>query len=107
MALNRAFANARKNSYPVASGVASGDPVCVGQIPGVALTDRDDTTGEASIDTGGAYWLDVAGTPDVGDILYWHSPTTINKTSSGGVRFGYAMQAIASGTASIPVKIGY
>src|SRR5688572_20270392 len=108
MALNRAFANARKNSYPVASGVVSGDPVVVGAaLPGVALTDRDDVTGEASIDTGGAYWLEVAGAPDAGDILYWHTPTTINATSSGGVRFGYAMQTVASGTATIPVKIGY
>lgn len=106
MAKNRAFANARKNYYPVASGVVSGDPVCVGDIPGVALTDRD-STGYASIDTGGAYSLEVDGQPDVGDILYWHSPTTINATSSGGTRFGYAMQAIASGTATIPVKLGY
>lgn len=111
MALNRAFANARKNSYPVASGVVSGDPVIVGaDLPGVALTDYDVDTGEASIDTGGAYWLDVEGGPDAGDVLYFHTgtPPTINATSSGGKRFGYAMQTVATGIATnIPVKIGY
>ncbi|HEY8767997.1 MAG TPA: DUF2190 family protein [Dehalococcoidia bacterium] len=106
MAKNRAFANARKNYYPVASGVLSGDPTCVGQIPGVALTDRD-AAGYASLDTGGAYSLEVEGQPAAGDILYWHSTKTINATSSGGTRFGYAMQTIASGTATIPVKLGY
>lgn len=107
MALNRAFANARKNSYPVASGVVSGDPVVIGDsLPGVALTDRNDDTGEASIDTAGAYWLEVEGAPDAGDVLYYHAGT-INATSSGGVRYGYAMQTVASGTATIPVKLGY
>lgn len=107
MALNRAFANARKNSYPVASGVVSGDPVVIGDsLPGVATTDRNDVTGEASIDTGGAYWLEVEGAPDAGDVLYYHSGT-INATSGGGTRFGYAMQTVASGTATIPVKLGY
>jgi predicted RecA/RadA family phage recombinase len=107
MAKNRAFANARKNYYPVASGVVSGDPVVVGaDLPGVALTDRD-ATGYASVDTGGAYSLEIDGSATVapGDILYFFAPGTINAASSG-VRFGYAMAA-ASGVQTIPVKLGY
>lgn len=106
MATNRAFANARKLQFAVPSGTVSGDPVVIGDaLPGVALTDRD-ADGNASVDLGGAYHLEVASAIDPGDIVYYHSGT-LNATSSGGVRFGYALQAIASGTATIPVKIGY
>lgn len=105
MALNRAYANARKLQFAVPSGVVSGDPVVVGQIPGVALTDRN-SDGLASVDMGGAYHLEVEGTPTLGGIIYYHSGT-LNMTSSGGVRFGYALEAVASGTGTIPVKIGY
>jgi hypothetical protein len=43
----------------------------------------------------------------VGDILYYDSGV-INKDSSNGVRFGYALGAVESGaTTSILVKIGY
>lgn len=94
---------------------ASGDPVIVGQIPGVSLTaERSD--GGTTVQMDGVFTLSVKGVDAggnsavaVGDILYYVSADTpkISKKATG-VRFGYALAAVTSGaTASIPVKIGY
>lgn len=98
----------------------SGDPVLIGQIPGVALTDEGDggnDSGNISVDTGGIYELTVEAKNNagnsavaVGDILYYDQAETIkiNKDATNGVRFGYAMAVIASGAnAAINVKVGY
>ena len=92
------------------SAVDSGDPMCLGQIPGVVQKDATASAGTAVLDTQGVYDLSVTAATAIapGDIVYWHSGTDVlNNTSSGGVRFGYALQAIASGTENIAVKIGY
>jgi predicted RecA/RadA family phage recombinase len=79
---------------------ASGDPVLVGQIPGVATVAKGaggNATANTSIDTAGSYNLSVKGVDGggnsavaVGDIIY------------------YALEAITSGsTATIEVKLGY
>lgn len=94
----------------------SGDPVLLGQIPGVALTGEGEggnATGEITIDTGGVYMLEVeasGGAMAIGDIVYYDAANdpVLNDDDSNGVRFGYALGAIANGeTAVIPVKIGY
>lgn len=98
----------------------SGDPVLLGQIPGVALTDEGDgqnAAGEITIDTGGVYNLPVEGVNnggdsavDIGDIIYYEAGQTppLNKDSVSGVRYGYAFGVVeAGGTATIPVKVGY
>jgi predicted RecA/RadA family phage recombinase len=97
----------------------AGDPVLLGQIPGVALTGEGEggnASGEITIDTEGIYNLAVGGvdangnsavTP--GDIVYYTAGDTpkLNKKNTG-VRFGYALGAVESGqTATIPVRIGY
>ncbi len=94
----------------------SGDPVVCGQIPGVALT-AEDSNGVTTVALDGVFDLSVKGetTTDaaiaVGDIVYYDSAATphkINKDNTNGVRFGYAMAAVASGaTATIPVRVGY
>ncbi|GAA0494830.1 hypothetical protein Ade02nite_19640 [Paractinoplanes deccanensis] len=94
----------------------SGDPVVCGQIPGVALT-AEDANGVTTVALDGTADLLVKGetTTDaaiaVGDILYYDAAATphkINKDNTNGVRFGYAMAAVASGaTSTIPVEIGY
>jgi hypothetical protein len=46
----------------------------------------------------------------IGDILYHEAAATpkVNKDNVAGIRFGYALQAVASGaTTTIQVKIGY
>lgn len=95
---------------------ASGDPLIVGLLPGVALTDER-ADGTTSIQTNGVFNLSVKGVITgpanqavaVGDILYYssgHTPKLDKDTA--GVRFGYALATVTSGaTATIAVKIGY
>lgn len=98
----------------------SGDPVLLGQIPGVALTDEGEggnASGEITIDTAGVYDLSVKGenaggnsAVAIGDIIYYEAGQTppLNKDATNGVRFGYALGTVGSGlTATIPVRIGY
>lgn len=98
----------------------TGDPVLLGQIPGVALTDEAEggnATGEITIDTGGVYNLSVQGVNNsgnsavaIGDILYYEAGETppINKDATSGVRFGYALGTVQAGaTTTIAVKVGY
>lgn len=94
---------------------ASGDPVVVGQIPGVALI-AEGSDGLTTIKTDGVATLSVKGHNGssntaiaAGDIVYYNSGATpkVNVNSSG-VRFGYALEAVTSGaTSTIRVKIGY
>lgn len=116
MATNLKKDQARYISEVAASAPAaatSGDPVVVGQIPGVALTDEGEggnASGNITVDTGGIYTLSVVGSEAavaVGDIVYYDGDE-INNDSSNGTRFGYALGAVGSGaTVSIDVKIGY
>lgn len=105
-------------SYPATP--VTGDPVLLGQIPGVALTDEAEggnATGEITIDTGGVYNLSVQAVNNsgnsavaIGDILYYEAGETppINKDGTSGVRFGYALGTVTAGaTATIAVKVGY
>lgn len=94
---------------------ASGDPVLIGQLPGVALT-AEQADGKTSVKLNGTALLSVKGETTVdaaiaaGDILYYDTAATvkINKDSANGVRYGYALEAVGSGvTATILVKIGY
>lgn len=115
MATNEVFEKADTLYEAVPSGTLSGDPVVVGQIPGVALIDRD-ADGKATITRRGAHLLSVKGIDGggnsavaVGDILY-HTQADTPKLSkkATGVRFGYADEAVTSGaTATIRVIVGY
>lgn len=117
MATNQIFREANQLSlvctHPTTP--ASGGPVRIGQIPGVALTDeRADGTTTVALE--GVYDLSVKGIDGsgnsavaVGDILYYTDADTppISKKATG-VRFGYAMETVgSSSTATIQVKIGY
>lgn len=97
----------------------SGNPVIVGQIPGVALTDEraDGTTtvkmnGVADLSVKGEHYNGTAKANiavAAGDILYYNAADTpkLNRDNRG-VRFGYALEAVASGaTDTIRVKVGY
>ncbi|MEW6223185.1 MAG: DUF2190 family protein [Chloroflexota bacterium] len=101
--------------------VLSGDPVAVGQIPGVAIIDEvtdatKGTVGTATVDTEGVYALAVKGVNDVpanvavapGDIVYWDNALGELDLGPNGVRFGYALEAVLAGaTTTILVRLGY
>lgn len=131
MAKNRVRINGRfltlnvsaVNGSGVGDLVKSGDPVVVGQIPGVAEIDEvtdaaQGTVGTATVDTQGVYDLPVFGHDGTanaaiapGDIVVWDNAAgTLEKSpgSAGSVRFGYAYGAVTGGaTTTIPVKLGY
>lgn len=96
--------------------VLSGDPVAVGDIPGVALVDED-ADGLATVQTDGVFELTVTGldaTPanaaiSPGDIIFWDDAAgQLNVDATNGVRFGYALGAVAGGASTaIDVKVGY
>jgi predicted RecA/RadA family phage recombinase len=87
----------------------SGDPLVVGTIPGVALTDEGDggnASGECSIATEGVFDLEVEAVDNsgnsavaIGDKIYYEAGETIvlNKDNVSGVLFGKALEAITSG----------
>jgi predicted RecA/RadA family phage recombinase len=92
--------------------ILSGDPGVLGQLPFVALTDED-ADGIATIKTNGVADLFVdaeAAAVNPGDLLYFDAADSnkINNSSSGNVRFGYALGSVGNGaTGTIRVKIGY
>jgi len=113
MAKNRVYEDGRYLYVDVPEGTSSGDPVVFGNIPGVAQIDRD-SDGKATIDTSGVYKLDVNGADDVGDAaisagdVIYYDGGILNVDATNGIRFGYALEAVASGaTTNIKVKIGY
>lgn len=101
---------------PTSTTILAGQACLVGSLPGVALTDADNTVGNGgrcTVKFNGVADLAVKGETTTnaavaaGDILYLDG-AVVNKDSSNGVRFGYALGAVASGaTTTIPVKIGY
>lgn len=105
MALNRVYASGRTLTLAVASGTVSGDPVLVGSMTGVALTDRD-SAGNATVDFGGVYNLTARGIDDagnsaiaVGNPLYFVSGDSpvLSKKASGHF-FGYALETGSAGS---------
>lgn len=121
MAKNRKYADGDNLSLIATDPAtpASGDPVIVGQLPGVALT-NERADGTTSIQMDGVFALSVRGVTTaaagsavaVGDIIYYVPGNTpkLSKAAgdAGAVRFGYALGTVASGaTATIDVKVGY
>lgn len=123
MAKNRKRETGRELSLAPTSApgttALSGDPVVVGQLPGVALKDATDTVanaGTTTIQFDGVFDLPVKGVDQsgnsavaAGDILYYVAADTprLSKKNTG-VRFGYALSTVGSaGTGTIPVKVGF
>jgi predicted RecA/RadA family phage recombinase len=117
VAKNRFHANGRKLDLAATNPAtpASGDPVIVGALPGVALT-AERADGTTSIDTQGVYLLSVKGVDGsgnlaiaAGDIIYYVSADTPKlSVKTAGIRFGYALEPVVSGaTTTIKVKLGY
>lgn len=110
MARNRHYAEATQFPLPVPEATESGDALVIGDLPCVALTDRDDD-GEATVQTDGAFLFPVTGDDGAvgaGDLVYIDGSGDLTNDASGNTRFGYALEAVGSGsTTTIPVKVGY
>lgn len=113
MAANRVYEEGKQLAMAVASTVASGDPVAIGNMTGVALTDYNTVSGKATIDFGGVYNLSVKAVNNagnvavaIGDPIYLVAgDTPVLSKKSVGVFFGYALEGITSGqTATIMVR---
>lgn len=112
MATNRIYRTGNRLTVAVPVDTGAGEPVAFGELPGVTLTDRD-ADGNATIQTDGVYELEVTGEDgegeaaiSAGDIVYYAEGGLSG--DDAGVRFGYALEGVASGaTAIVPVKVGY
>lgn len=120
MATNRIFHGVTDTlSLPVPDGTVSGDPLVIGDLPCVALTDRatsadDNPVDEATVQVypSAVFEFEVIGNDGtagaavaVGEAVYLQADGTID-VDTAGTLFGYALQAVASGaTTTVRVKL--
>jgi predicted RecA/RadA family phage recombinase len=112
MAKNRRHEEGRYLELSVPAETESGDPVVVGALPAVALTDRQDN-GKATCQTDGVFELEVTGKNKAGekaiaegDVVYL-TAGVLNVNDEEGVPFGYALAPVVKNkTEVIPVKVG-
>lgn len=107
MAKNEQFAETGTLYLPVIAGVKSGDPVIVGMIPGVAITDRD-ADGKATVKNVGSHNVSVTGAiATVGLPVYITSATYALVVAPGaGIQlWGHALATKAGGAGVIPVHV--
>lgn len=111
MATNQHLPESKHRALPVPAGTTSGDPVRVGEINGIAVTDRataahpagGNAEGEATVWSDGSWHLPVTGAVDeVGQPIYFAEGAL--SSAEGGARFGVAL-ATQSGDGTIPVEI--
>jgi len=119
MALNQKFNHGDQFTVPettvdAPATVTSGAAVVIGQMPAVALTDpQTDSTGtdQVTVKTNGVYEFTVTGAAGAiayGDLVYINTTTGALSNTNTGVRFGYALGAVANAASTpIDVKIGY
>jgi predicted RecA/RadA family phage recombinase len=106
MARNEIYHDADRLSLPVPPGVKSGEPVLVGPLPGVAATNRDDATGEATVWMCGAWDLDVTGAvAGYGLPIYITTTRTLTATATGNKLFGYSLGTKGAGTGPLTVAV--
>ena len=106
MATNSAFTQADQLSLPVAEGTESGDPVIVGQLVGVALTDRGDGGNEsthATVKLTGAFDLAVGTTSTlaVGAPVYITTAGALTPTAGTNALFGHALEEKGSSAGEV------
>lgn len=107
MAKNQRFDHGRSLGLTVPSGTVSGDPVQVGELNGVAMTDRG-ADNQATVQLEGVFWLTVDGPVAEGGPVYYDAAGDPKITGTAGSlkKFGHAIQAIAGNTNTrIPVRL--
>lgn len=128
MATNEHFRQGDKVSLPVPSGKKSGDPVRVGVLNGVCVTDRAKTdvaptnadgtvnatynagggnpTGSASVWLVGAHDFTVSFAANVGDQIYILADgSALTATASGNNAFGVALNTKGATSGVLSVRI--
>lgn len=128
MAVNQVFKTGNNISLPVPTGTKSGDPVRVGALNAVAITDEGAGTvtldlgggvsitqptggvgnepGYATVKLDGTYKVPVAGAiAAVGALVYIKGDNTLTATSTGNKVFGYALRTKGAGTAPVEVTL--
>jgi predicted RecA/RadA family phage recombinase len=120
MATNNRIAWTDSLSLPVADGTDSGDPVLVGSLPGVALTNKATEAnpvpgtklGNATVAFDGVFDLPVTGAvASAGLPVYITSGGTLTATSTSNTLFGYSVPGVTAdgskgtGTGPLSVKI--
>ena len=112
MAKNQVYSEALHIPLPVPSGTKSGDPVVVGSLVGVAITDRETGETEVAVWRNGAWDLAVDGAvTEVGTPLYIVADGTrqtqlvVAEPAADGVVFGYALATKSAAVATIPVAV--
>jgi predicted RecA/RadA family phage recombinase len=109
MAKNLVYNYTNQLTLPVPEGTKSGDPVAVGDLAGIAVTDRNsDGNAEVKVKGGPVAALSVKGIDAsgnvavaVGDKLYFTAADTpkIDKKATG-TPYGHALGAVTSGATS-------
>lgn len=109
MARNEIFRDADHLSLPVPAGTASGDPVKVGSLVGVAETavgDGGNADGHATVWTKGAHLLTVdEAVANIGDPVYITDAGALVSAGTGNTLFGYALETKAAAAAAIRVRV--
>ena len=109
MALNEIYRNADHLELPVIAGTESGDAVQVGELMGVALTDRD-ADGNASVALKGGFEFTVAfEITEVGQAVYLladGSALTDSATvPSANAKYGHALNTKAATSGPLTVRL--
>lgn len=108
MATNGRYSNALHINIPVPSGTVSGGPVKVGQICGVAITDRD-ADGNATVHLDRSWDVTVTGAvASVGLPVYITSTNTLTATTTGNFVWGVSLGTKGTGDGPLEVApVGY
>lgn len=106
MAKNRIREECNQISLPVPAGTVSGDPVAVGELNGVALTDRDAwTPGEATCQLDGSFGFELTGPLAAGEAVP-RDDVNAKGDAAGAGTFGHVVAALGNGvTAVVEVRL--
>ena len=116
MARNETYPLGRQLALAVTSPAtpASGDPVIVKNLGGVALEAKNATTGLTSVKFDGVFTLPVANATAVGDVIGGAAGSPVVLTgyatmalavTAAAIVFGYALQ-VQAGAGTIQVRLG-
>lgn len=102
MAKNRILPEARHIALTADKAYKSGDPVAIGQITGVAITDAENGA-PLSVHTDGSWALTVTGALTQGQAVYITSAGKLTATKDSNKPYGVALKSKGSGEGLVEV----